>query len=83
LGSKKIDLKLADGAINTFSLAYDPKVTETVEAMANLISKGSSAVTDLSALTSIQQPGASATSTELYEVFMEIGITTMKKIEFK
>jgi hypothetical protein len=51
--------------------------------MANLISKGASAVTDLSALKNIPQSGASATSTELYEVFMENGITTMKKIEFK
>jgi hypothetical protein len=83
LGSKKVELKLTDGAINTLSLAYDPKVAETVEAMANLISKGASAVTGISALKSPPQAGILATYTELYEVFMENGTTTLRKTDFK
>jgi hypothetical protein len=82
LGSKKIDLKLTDGAINSFSLAYDPKIAETVEAMASMISKGASAIKDLSSLKSVPQAGVISSVTELYEIFMVNGITTLKKIEF-
>jgi hypothetical protein len=83
LGSRKVDLKLTDGSINTFGLSSDPKIAESVEALAALISKGTSAITDLSALKGIPAAAASSTITELYEVFMTNGITTVKKIDIK
>jgi len=83
LGSRKVDLKLTDGSINTFGLTSDPKIAETIEALSSLISKGASAVTDLSTLKNIQPAAASSTITELYEFLMVNGVTSVKKIEIK
>jgi len=83
LGSGKVDLKLTEGSINTFSVTTDPKIAETIEAMAALISKSASAITDLAALKSIPPTAAAATITELYEVLMGPDGTSMKKVEFR
>jgi hypothetical protein len=48
-----------------------------------LISKTTTAITDLSALNGIPPAAAAATITELYEVFMGPDGTTVKKVEFK
>jgi hypothetical protein len=83
IGSKKIDLKLADGSINTFGLDADTKIAESINALASLISKGTAAVTDLSAIKVVPQGAAASTITELYEIFMSPAGTTVKKVEFK
>ena len=83
IGSKKIDLKLADGSINTFGLDSDTKIPESLNALASLISKGTTAVTDLSAMKVIPPAAAASIITELYEVFMSPAGTTVKKVEFK
>jgi hypothetical protein len=83
LGSRKVDLKLTDGSINTFGVTTDPKIAETIEAMAAMISKSASAITDLAAPKSIQPIAASSTITELYEVIMGPDGTSMKKVEFR
>jgi len=83
LGSRKVDLKLIDGSINTLGVATDPKIAETIDALAALISKTTIAITDLSALKGIPPTAAAATITELYEVFMGTDGTTVKKVEFK
>ncbi len=82
LGSKKLDVKLADGSINTFGLDSDPAIAESISALTSMVSKTATAVTDLSALKGI--PGAApATVTELYDIIMTNGITSVKKIEVK
>ena len=83
LGSRKVDLKLTDGSINTLGVATDPKISETIDALAALISKNSAAITDLSALKGILPAATSATITELYEVFMGTDGTTLKRVDFK
>lgn len=83
LGSRKVDLKLMDGSINTFGLTSDPKIAETIEALSALISKSASAVTDLSTLKNIPLAASSSTITELYEFFMANGVTSVKKIEIR
>jgi len=83
LGSRKVDLKLTGGSINTFGVTTDPKIAETIEAMAALISKSTGAITDLSAMKVTPQAAANATITELYEVFMGPDGTSMKKVEFR
>ena len=83
VGSKKVDLKLTDGSINTFGVDSDLKIAESLNALASLISKGTSAITDLSALKGMSQAIAASTITELYEIFMDSDGTTVKKIEFK
>lgn len=82
-GSRKVDLKLTDGSINTLGVTTDPEIAETIEAMAALISKSATAITDLATLKGIPPSAAAATITELYEVFMGIDGTTVKKVEFK
>ena len=82
-GSGKVDLKLTDGSINALGVATDTKITETIDALAALISKSTSAVTDLSSLKGLPQVSAASTITELYEIFMGTDGTTLKKLEFK
>jgi hypothetical protein len=83
IGSKKVDLKLADGSVNTFGLDSDPKIAETLTALANLASKASSAVSDVVSIKSIPPAAGSSTVTELYDIIMSNGVTTVKKIEIK
>jgi hypothetical protein len=83
LGSRKVDIKLTDGAISTFGVATDPKIAESIDALAGLISKSSAAIADLTTLKGVPNMAAPATVTELYEVFMGPEGTTVKKIEFK
>jgi hypothetical protein len=83
LGSKKLDVKLADGAISTFGLDSDPKINESVEALTELISETASAVTDLSTLKGIPGAAATPTITEIYDIIITNGQTSVKKIEVK
>lgn len=81
LGSRKVDLKLSDGAITSFGLSTDPLIAESVEALSALISKSASAIDDLSTLKGVPPGAASSTITELYEVIMSDGKTSVRKIE--
>jgi hypothetical protein len=81
LGSRKLDLKLTDGSINTFGLDTDPKIAETIAALSGLVSKTVTAITDLSTLKSIPPAVASSTITELYDIIMTNGLTSVKRIE--
>jgi hypothetical protein len=83
LGSKKLDLKLSDGAITTFGMETDPKIAESIAALAALVSKTTTAITDLSTLKGIPGAAAPATVTELYNIIMTDGVTSVKKIEVK
>ncbi|HLN20525.1 MAG TPA: hypothetical protein VK213_05510 [Bacteroidales bacterium] len=80
-GSRKVDLKLADGTISTLGVATDPQTAETIEALAALVSKSTDAVKDISALEGM--PGAgSQVVVELYEILMSPEGTTLRKVEF-
>ena len=46
LGSRKLDLKLTDGSINTFGLESDPKIAESIAALTSLISKTATSIKD-------------------------------------
>jgi hypothetical protein len=83
LGSKNLDLKLSDGVITTFGMETDPKIAESIAALAALVSKTTTAITDLSTLKGIPVTAASATVTELYDIIMTNGVTSVKKIEVK
>lgn len=82
LGSKKLDVKLSDGSINTFGLDSDPAIPETIAALTSLISKTATSVSDLSTLKGMPS-AAPATITELYDIIMTGGVTSVKKIEIK
>lgn len=83
LGTKKLDLKLSDGVITTFGMETDPKIAESVSALTALVSKAATAITDLSTLKGIPGGAAPATITELYDIIMTNGITSVKMIEVK
>jgi len=83
LGSKKLDVKLAEGTISTFGLDSDPKINESVEALTDLISETASAVTDLSTLKGIPGAAATPTITEIYDIIITNGQTSVKRIEVK
>jgi len=83
LVSKKLDLKLTDGSINTFGLDSDPKIAETIAALTAMVSKTATAITDLSTLKGIPGAASPATITELYDIIMTNGLTSVKKIEVK
>ena len=81
LGSRKLDLKLTDGSIITFGLDTDPKIPETIASLSGLVSKTATAVKDISALKNIPNAPASVTVTELYDIIMTNGLTSVRKIE--
>jgi hypothetical protein len=83
LGSKKLDLKLSDGSITTFSMETDPKIAETIAAFAALASKATTAISDLSSLKGIPGAATPTTVTELYDIIMTNGVTSVRKIEVK
>lgn len=83
LGSKKLDLKLTDGSISTFGMESDPKIAETIAALTALVSKTATTLTDISALKGGPTPAAPQTATELYDIIMTNGLTSVKKIEVK
>ena len=83
LGSRKLDLKLTDGTITTLGLDTDPLIAETLTAISNVVSKTASAVTDLSTLKGVPPAAAASTITELYDIVVTNGITSVKKIEVK
>lgn len=82
-GSRKMDLKLTDGTINTFGMTSDTKIAETTEALAALISKSAGAISDLSTLKNYPGAATVSTNTELYEIVMTPSGTTLNKIDFK
>lgn len=83
IGSRKVDLKLSDGSINTFGVDTDTKIAESLSALSALISKSASAITDLSTLKALPPAATPSTVTELYEIFMGPDGTTVKKVEFR
>jgi hypothetical protein len=83
LGSKKLDLKLTDGSINTFGMESDPKIAETITAFSALLSKTATAITDLSTLKGVPPTAAPTTITELYDIIMTNGLTSVRRIEIK
>jgi hypothetical protein len=83
LGSRKLDLKLTEGSINTFGLDSDPKIAESIGALTSLVSKTATAITELSILKSIPPGAASPTIIELYDIIMTNGLTSVKRIEIK
>lgn len=80
-GSRKVDLKLTDGTINTFGVSSEADLAETIEALSAVIDKSAEAVKDM---TFKGAPGAPvATYVELFDVSMNNGATSLRKIEFR
>lgn len=80
LNSRKINLKFTDGSINTFGYTSTEKISESVDALAALILKGTDALTDLNALKSLQTAKANSNKVELYEIIFGTDKTTLREV---
>lgn len=83
IGSRKIDIKLTDGSINTIGIDSDTKIAEAITALTGLVTKTTTAITDMAALKGVPVAAAPSTITELYDITMVNGITSVKRIEIK
>lgn len=79
-GSRKVDIKLTDGAINTFGFTSDTKIAESIDALAALLSKGAAALTDLNTLKNPVGIKAASNTIELYEIVITVEKTTLREI---
>lgn len=80
LNSRKINLKFTDGAINTFGYSSTGKVSESVDALASIITKGTDALTDLKALNGLQPVKSASNKVELYEIIFSADKTTLREV---
>ena len=80
IGSRKVDIKLVDGAISTFGFSSDTKITESIDALAALVSKGATALTDLNTLKNPVGFKAASNTVELYEILITDEKTILKEI---
>lgn len=78
-GSRKVNLKLTDGSINTFGYTYISKIGESTDALAAMITKSTDAVTSLN--TAIPGMKAPSNTVELYEIVFTPEKTILKKVE--
>jgi hypothetical protein len=80
LNSRKINIKLTDGAINTFGYTSTSKVGESVDALAAALTKTGDSITDLSGLKNIQTLKPSANTVELYEIVFGPDKISLRKV---
>lgn len=80
LNSRKINLKFKDGCLTDFGYSSTGKVSESVDALATLISKSSDALTELNALKSMQAAKTPSNSVELYEIVIGPEKTTLRQV---
>jgi hypothetical protein len=80
LNSRKINLKFTDGSINTFGYSSTGKVSESVDALASVITKSTDALTDLKTLSGLQSVKSASNNVELYEIIFEADKTTLREV---
>jgi hypothetical protein len=80
INSKKINLKFKDGSLTDFGYTSTGKVSESVDALAAMISKSADALTELNTMKSLQAAKTSSNSIELYEIIFGADKTTLKEV---
>jgi hypothetical protein len=80
LNSRKINLKFKDGSITDFGYSSTGKVSESLDALAAMISKSTDALTDINTLKSLQSAKISSNRVELYEIIIDNDKTTLKEV---
>ena len=80
VNSRKINLKFKDGYITDFGYSSTGKVSESVDALAGMISKTTDALTEINALKGIQAVKASSNMVELYEIVFGTDKTTLREV---
>jgi len=80
VNSRKINLKFKDGCITDFGYSTTGKVSESVDALATLISKGTDALTEINTLKGMQALKAASNSAELYEIIFGPEKTSLRQV---
>jgi hypothetical protein len=80
LNSRKINLKFKDGSITDFGYSSTGKVSESLDALAAMISKSTDALTDINTLKGLQSAKASSNKVELYEILIDGDKTTLREV---
>jgi hypothetical protein len=80
LNSRKISLKFKDGSITDFGYSSTGKVSESLDALAAMISKSTDALTDINTLKSLQSVKTSSNRVELYEIIIDADKTTLREV---
>ena len=80
LNSRKINLKFKDGSITDFGYSSTGKVSESVDALAAMISKSTDALTDINTLKTLQSAKTSSNRVELYEIIIDADKTTLREV---
>ena len=80
LNSRKINLKFKDGSITDFGYSSTGKVSESLDALAAMISKSTDALTDINTLKSLQSAKTSSNRVELYEIIIDADKTTLREV---
>jgi len=80
VNSRKINLKFKDGAITDFGYSSTGKVGESVDALAALITKSADALTELTALKTLQSAKTASNTVELYEIIIGPEKTTLREV---
>lgn len=83
LGSRKLDLKLTDGAVSTLGIATENMLPQSIEALASMVDKSAEALKDFSTLKGLPPSASQNTFTELYELIFSDEGTTVRKIDIK
>jgi hypothetical protein len=80
VNSRRINLKFKDGAITDFGYSSTGKVSESVDALAALITKSTDALTELNALKTLQSAKSSSNTVELYEIIIGSEKTILREV---
>jgi hypothetical protein len=80
VNSRRINLKIKDGTITDFGYSSTGKVSESVDALAAMITKSTDALTELNALKTLQSAKSSSNTVELYEILIGSEKTTLREV---
>jgi hypothetical protein len=83
MGSRKADLKFDSGALASFGMASDSEFPAALTALSNLVSKTATAAGELRDIRAPAFASSTPSVTEIYEVVMENGNTSFRKLEFR
>ncbi len=81
IGSRDIKINLLNGMLVSFGQTTDPAVAESIKALSSLITGGAEAFATIAGAKGYRAPEGG--SFDLYEIVIESGRSSLKKVELK
>lgn len=81
IGSRDLKIVLQNGMLVSFGSVTDPDLAESLKALSSLVTGGADAFAAIAGKKGFRPPEAG--SFDLYEVVIESGATTLRKVELK